>query len=59
MTERNWELYRLKTVEQMPDGPYRSALIEAIKHRLTALDATESMTVKSGSHLPRRKGAFA
>lgn len=58
MTERNWELYRLKTVEQMPDGPYRSALIEAINHRLTSLDATDSTAV-SVSQLPHRKGAFA
>ncbi len=41
MTERDWELYRLSVVEQLPEGPYKDAIIGGIKHKLTLLDQQE------------------
>ena len=42
MNERQWELYRLNVVEQMPDSPYKKATIDAIKHKLMMLDQQET-----------------
>lgn len=41
MTERDWELYRLSVVEQLPEGPYKDAVIAGIKHKLHMLDQRE------------------
>jgi hypothetical protein len=41
MTERDWELYRLSVVEQLPEGPYRDAIIGGIKHKLILLGQQE------------------
>jgi hypothetical protein len=51
MTERQWELYRLSVVEQMPESAYKKAVIDAIQHRLKMLEMQESVTgtVKSGA----------
>ncbi len=38
MTERDWELYRLSIVEQLPEGPYKDATIAGINLKLTLLD---------------------
>jgi hypothetical protein len=42
MNERQWELYRLSVVEQMPDSPYKQAVIDAINHKLMMLDRQEA-----------------
>jgi len=51
MTERQWELYRLSIVEQMPESPYKKAVINAIKHKLRTVEIRESTTgtVKNGT----------
>jgi hypothetical protein len=41
MTERDWELYRLSVVEQLPEGPYKDATIAGIRHKLQLLDKHE------------------
>ncbi len=38
MTERDWELYRLSVVEQLPEGTYKDTLIAGIKFKLSLLD---------------------
>jgi hypothetical protein len=47
MTERQWELYRLSVVEQMPDSPYKKAVIDAIKHKLMTLDRQEAARLEA------------
>ena len=42
MTERDWELYRLSVVEQMPESLYRDAIIAGISHKLFLLDRLAS-----------------
>jgi hypothetical protein len=42
MTERDWELYRLSVVEQLPEGAYKDALIAGIKFKLSLLDQLEA-----------------
>jgi hypothetical protein len=37
MTLEQWELYRLSVAERMPDSPYRTAVLNAIKHSLMML----------------------
>ena len=44
MNERQYELYRLSQVEQMPDSPLKDALMQAIRHKLTMLDQYERST---------------
>ncbi len=61
MTERDWELYRLSVVEQMPEGQYRDAVIAAIRHKLAVLDGPEPPRVtafpKALSNAPVNKPA--
>ncbi len=42
MTERDWELYRLSVVEQLPEGAYKDALIGGINLKLRLLDQMEA-----------------
>lgn len=42
MTERDWELYRLSVVESMPDSPYKTAVIQGIRHKLAVLERAET-----------------
>lgn len=42
MNERQFELYRLSVAEQMPDSPHKSAVINAIKHKLMRLDQVDA-----------------
>jgi len=42
VTERQWELYRWSVVESLPDSPFKTAVLEAIKHRLLMLDLEEA-----------------
>jgi hypothetical protein len=39
MDERTFELYRLSVVQAMPDSKLKTALIQAIRHKLNVLDA--------------------
>jgi hypothetical protein len=41
MTERDWELYRLSVVKQLPEGPYKDAIVAGINHKLYVLDQQE------------------
>jgi hypothetical protein len=41
MTERDWELYRLSVVQQLPVGPYKDATIDGINFKLRLLDQQE------------------
>ncbi|HWZ30688.1 MAG TPA: hypothetical protein VNX18_05115 [Bryobacteraceae bacterium] len=38
MDERMFELYRLSVVQSMPDSKLKTALIQAIRHKLKILD---------------------
>jgi len=51
MTERQFELYRLNVGEQMPNSPYKAAVINAINHKLMTLDqeAADSSNRKGDS----------
>jgi hypothetical protein len=42
MTERQFELYRLSVVENMPDSPYKRAVIEGIQHKLKTIEMEET-----------------
>jgi hypothetical protein len=42
MKERQFELYRLTVDERMADSPHKTALINAIKYKLTSLDQQEA-----------------
>ena len=48
MTERDWELYRLSVVEQLPEGPYKNATIAGINLKIQLLDHQE-LTRTSGA----------
>lgn len=41
MDERTFELYRLSVVQSMPDSELKSALIQAIEHKLNILDTSK------------------
>jgi len=42
MNERQFELYRLSVGEQMPNSPYKAAVINAINHKLMMLDQEDA-----------------
>lgn len=50
MNERQWELYRLSVVEEMPDCPHKKAIIDGIRHKLMELDKQETIQTHAGSH---------
>jgi hypothetical protein len=47
MTERDWELYRLRVVEQQPESPHKESVIAGIKHKLRLLDQSRSLLKKT------------
>ena len=46
-----YECYRLSVVEQMPDSPYKRALVKGIQHKMMCLDqeALDSSNRSQGS----------
>jgi hypothetical protein len=56
MTERDWELYRLSVVQQLPAGPYKDAIIGGIEHKLTLLDQQQLTQATRQTEGPQRPG---
>jgi hypothetical protein len=46
MTEQQWELYRLRVVDEWPESPHKSAVIGAIKHKLMTLAVQENIDLQ-------------
>jgi hypothetical protein len=42
MTERQWELYRLSVIERLRESPYKSAVLDGIRHRLRMIEMQEA-----------------
>ncbi len=59
MTERDWELYRLSVVEQLPEGPYKDAVIGGIKHKLSLLDQPDLKPAFAAGRRANAAGAAA
>jgi hypothetical protein len=45
VTERQWELFRLRIVIEWRDSPYKAAVVAAIKHKLMILALQEKASI--------------
>ncbi len=54
MTERQWELYRLSVIERLRESPYKSAVLDGIRHRLKMIEMEEASAAATHEPLKRK-----